>query len=122
MLKTFINLCYVDNINNLKENGNHESADSLIRQAQNKTRNFTYYVSWSKYRYSLVPSRLSKKREYCINFNVEMNATNEQILMAYFFGLKLDEILQEKLNEKLTPALRKPSAKLTEEQHELRDR
>lgn len=93
----------------------------MIRQTQNKKRNFTYYVHWTRYRKSIVPKRLSKKREYYINFNFDVNATNEQVLKAYFFGLKFDEILNQKLDERLTPEVRQSYARLTEDQERIRN-
>ena len=94
-------------------------ADRLISQAQNKDRNFTYYVHWPKLRKTILPRKWSKKREYFINFNIEKDATNEQIIKAYFFGLKLDEILNQKLDERLTPASRKCYHHLTKKEKQI---
>jgi alcohol dehydrogenase YqhD (iron-dependent ADH family) len=65
---------------------------------------------------------LPNRREYTINFNIECDATNEQVMKAYFFGLKLDEILNRKLNENLTHKVRFKSRVLNNEQYNLRNK
>ena len=64
--------------------------------------------------------RLAKKREYSININFDVDATNQQIVKAYFFCLKLDEILNRKLDEKLGESTRQSFSLLTEEQFKIR--
>lgn len=75
---------------------------------------------WPRYRKTLVPRKWSKKREYVINFNVERDATNIQTMKAYFLGLKLDEILNEKLDQRLSSTARKAIHLLTEEDIKIR--
>lgn len=65
---------------------------------------------------------LPNRREYTINFNIECDATNEQVMKAYFFGLKLDEILNRKLNENLTYEVRAKIRLLNEEQYNIRSK
>ena len=43
------------------------------------------------------------------------------MLKAYFFGLKFDEILNKKLDERLTPEVRQSYARLTEDQERIRN-
>ncbi|CAI2361219.1 unnamed protein product [Moneuplotes crassus] len=107
-------------INFLKKNNRHSTADSLIDQAKNNERKFLYYVHWPRYRKTILPRRWSHKREYKINFNLHKDASNKQILKAYFFGLKLDEILDKKLEERLPKNARKPYHSLTDEELEIR--
>ena len=106
----------------MKKKDRHETADSLIAQTQNSERNFTYYVHYPKYRRTILPRRWSNKREYVINFNLHKDSTNKQILKAYFFGLKLDEILNEKLDLKLPPNARKAYHQLTDSERQIRSR
>lgn len=77
-------------------------------------------MHWPKYRKTLLPRKWSKKREYVINFNVERDATNIQTMKAYFLGLKLDEILNEKLNKRLSPTARTAIHLLTDEEKKIR--
>lgn len=100
----------------MKENGRHDTANSLIEQTQNKDRNFTFYIHWEKVRTTFLPRKWSKRRDYCINVNFDFEATNEQILKAYFFSLKLDEILNEKLEQQLGSSIRYSYHKLTDDQ------
>jgi hypothetical protein len=114
-------LIVLDQINYLKSHGRAEVADDLIKQAQNVDRNFTYYVYWPKSRKTLIPRKWSKKREYVVSFNVERDATNIQTMKAYFFGLKLDEILNSKLDQRLPPHARLAIHILTAEEKIMRD-
>lgn len=104
----------------MKQKGRHEVADSLIDSAKDNKKGFTYYVHWPKYRRTFMPRKWSQRREYFINFNMHRDATNEQVVDAYFFGLKLDEILDEKLESRLTPEVRRSNNKYNDEQIKIR--
>ena len=48
-----------------------------------------------------------------------MSASNGEILKAYFFGLKLDEILDQKLDDKLTPSFRQSYHLLSDDERKI---
>jgi len=105
----------------LKSEERHDTANSLIKQVQNNDRKFAFYVHWTKSKASYLSRKLDKEREYTINFNVECSASNEQTMQAYFFGLKLDEILNKKLNKCLPLSARHNPSQLTNEQYLIRN-
>ena len=47
---------------------------------------------------------ISNRKEYSININLELNATNRQIIKSYLFSVKLNEYLDRYLKEELGPS------------------
>lgn len=109
-----------DQINYCKQQGRHGTADSLIEQAQKKDKNFTYYVHWTKTKQSNIPFKQSRTREYFINVNLSVNSSNKDIIKAYFFALKLHDILDKKLDEKLHKDVRNSYTTLSDKDHKTR--
>ena len=110
----------LDQIHYLNTNKRTAVANNLVKLAQNKNRSFTYYVHWTKIKNRFIPKKLSKNREYSINVNLEMNVTNQQIIKSYFFCLKLDEILDKKLDQKLGKTARQSLHWLTDDEFKTR--
>lgn len=110
----------VDQINYCKTQGRNDTADILIRQSQDTDKNFTYYIHWTKTKKNIFPFTRSKSREYYINLNIGLNATNEQILKAYFFALMLHEKLEKKLDKQLPAQVRKTFARIDDKYHKTR--